>query len=440
MPTLVLTLADFVADTPILASEMNTKINEIVTWINGPNIDYDNLVPAFSGPLNWNITGGRAIVINNSGVSGPILITQAATFNAGEYGIRIDDTQPQTAGAADLYITRGSPTNAIPAIKVNNAGTGTSLFLNGTNTGHLIQAQASGVDKFRVEDDGKTFINLLYPVQIDTFSGPILSGAVAGRLLVQNEIQLGSAVDGPVLSRENPNSLLISQSFRVANTIQVGSGSGPTLSEVGAGILRVSNQLQIGVGPTLSNSTLVNGYLNVDQGLSVANSFYINAQGAYLNTNAGFTIAGMAASLIDKNPADNYPRIQGSLLYIGNAQLYNGYAGAAYLRLGTGISGNGYVAAGSAEILTTIRGTCQSYNAGGGLAYGAGFTSGQHPTQANTVKINFTDWFAGSPTVVATTNSIVATMFVFDRGVGHVSITSSDPNAAFDFIVTGPRV
>lgn len=126
MSTLAVTNT-FVAGAVIRASEHNQNFADIIAWANG-NITDSNL-DVFSGPVTWSVTtNNNAIIITNVGTEGSISVAHNGTLASGKSAIKLTSNAAQTSGTALLELAASSVSNAIPLLKLTDAGTGGAVL------------------------------------------------------------------------------------------------------------------------------------------------------------------------------------------------------------------------------------------------------------------------------------------------------------------------
>lgn len=115
----------FVAGNVIKASEQNQNFSDIVTWANGSigNANFTTL----TGTVTWAVTtNSLAASITNTGTEGSITVAHNGALASGKSAVKITSNSAQSAGTALLEINESSVSNAIPVVKITDAGSSNS--------------------------------------------------------------------------------------------------------------------------------------------------------------------------------------------------------------------------------------------------------------------------------------------------------------------------
>lgn len=124
----------FTSNTTILSASVNTNFSTIASWANG-NIQQDNF-GTFSGALNWTITGNNlALSIASASTTGMIVGALTGILASTKSALDLSSAAAQSTGRALAYLNLSNAASTIPALQLDNAGTGSTIKAGSTGTG-----------------------------------------------------------------------------------------------------------------------------------------------------------------------------------------------------------------------------------------------------------------------------------------------------------------
>jgi microcystin-dependent protein len=139
----------FVASTRILSASVNANFSAIASWANGGIAD-DNL-DTFTGPISWTISGNQlAISIGSASTTGIYVASLTGVLASTKSAFDLQSSSAQTTGRALAYLSLSNGSSTIPAMLINNVGTGIGLSITQSGAGSGLKvaqsANAIGVE------------------------------------------------------------------------------------------------------------------------------------------------------------------------------------------------------------------------------------------------------------------------------------------------------
>src|SRR5258708_5037539 len=117
----------FTAGTIIKSSEVNQNFSDIVSWGNG-NISDTNF-GTMTGTITWSVTTNNlSINSTNTGNAGSVSIAHNGTLATSKSAVKITSNAAQSLGTAIVNIEATSVSNAIPALRISDSGSGSPAF------------------------------------------------------------------------------------------------------------------------------------------------------------------------------------------------------------------------------------------------------------------------------------------------------------------------
>lgn len=111
-----------VAGQDILASEWNANFTAITNW--STTISNDNLT-TMTGAVTWSVSSNSlALSIANSGTEGSISVNHSGVLASAKAAFKVSSAAAQTTGDALAYLTQTNASSTIPTLLVNQSGTG----------------------------------------------------------------------------------------------------------------------------------------------------------------------------------------------------------------------------------------------------------------------------------------------------------------------------
>jgi microcystin-dependent protein len=147
-------LNSFTPSTTILSASVNANFSAVVAWANG-NIADDNF-DTFTGVLNWTISGNDlAVNIGSASTTGVYVASLTGILAATKSAFDLQSAAAQTTGRAFSYLNLSNASSTIPAMLINNVGTGIGLSITQSGAGSGLKvAQSANALGIEVTNSG----------------------------------------------------------------------------------------------------------------------------------------------------------------------------------------------------------------------------------------------------------------------------------------------